>query len=66
VKFDTIMAGAIKSSLPGRDDVSFNTQAPMFQADLLPRPLPDGVVSFIRNIGADLPNYTAFQSNRLV
>jgi hypothetical protein len=66
VKFDAIMAGAITRSLPGRDDVSFNIQAPMFQANLLPRPLPDGGVSFIRNIGADLPNYTEFKSNRLI
>jgi hypothetical protein len=60
VKFDTIMAGAIKHSLPGRDDVSFNIKAPMFQADLLSRPVGDGGVSFIRNVGADLPNYTEF------
>jgi hypothetical protein len=60
VKFDAIMAGAIKHSLPGRDDVSFNIQAPMFQADLLPRPVGDGGVSFIRDVAADLPNYTEF------
>jgi len=58
VKIDTIMAKVIEHSLPGRDDVSFNIQAPMFQADLLPRPLAEGGVSFIRNVRADLPNYT--------
>jgi len=52
------MAKVIEHSLPGRDDVSFNIQAPMFQADLLPRPLAEGGVSFIRNVRADLPNYT--------
>ena len=34
VKFDTPMARAMKCSLPGRDDVSLNMQAPMFQADV--------------------------------
>jgi len=54
------MAGAIKHSLPGSDDVSFNIEAPIFQADLLPRPLEDGGVRSILNICADLPDYTEF------
>ena len=60
MKFDTTMAGAIKHSLPGSDDVSFNIEAPIFQADLLPRPLEDGGVRSILNICADLPDYTEF------